>query len=1745
MSNKSDRDIERNPSELKLHGNEQCFRALFELAPFGCTVNDLEGRYLMVNEAFCRHTGLSTAEAIGRTGFELGLIPDPLRFEGLREEIIRLGVVTNREGMLTNRRGDVLRFLYSSRVVELDGNPVIITAATDITEIRQSEQLLRESETKLYSIFRAAPIGIGILGPDRRFHSGNDLTMEMLGYSSDELVGKGLEILYFTQEEYERCGRALYSDLWQGCITETETRMRRKDGTELHVLLRAAALNSDNPNLGVVVTVLDMTERKRAEEKLRESEAFFRSLLSATPAGVGMLRDRIFEGVNTALCKITGYTETEMLGGSTRILYPDDEEFNRVGLALYREMEEKGLGVSEARLQRKDGTVLNVLLCLSPIDLNDLTAGACATVLDITERKQTEKALAESERQYRSLFDNAIEGIFRTTLDGRIIMLNPAMAQMLGYSSPEDAMRSVTDIADQVYADPEERRVLISRLVQEERILGSEALLKRPDGQHVKVMLNFLLVKDAEGKPSHLEGSGIDITARWRAEEALKAREEMYRKLVAAVPDIILRTDLHGNITFVNENSPLFVRYFSGKNLIGNNIVSFVAVSDQARAEDDMAAMLKNSIGVKEYTLDLGNGTNVSCEVNGTIVSDDQGNPLEMVFIVRDTTERKKAEDALVKSEKRYRDMTDLLPQVIFETDLDGNITYVNKSAYRIFGYTEEDIKDGMNALSVFSHEDRLRAFENLRKVINGECHIGHEYDLLKKDGTRIPVVIYSSLIEEDGRPTGIRGIVIDLTEIRLAEEAQIINESKFRAIYDQTSHLAGILDSQGTLLETNRMARDYVVEDESSFIGRPFWLTPWWSHSTDDQSLLKAGIERAAKGEFVQFETTHRNAQGGLRYIDFSIKPVLDRSGKVFCLIPEGRDITERKLSENALRESEERFRTIFDQLSLGFAITEPSGSWLYFNDGLCRLTGYDRSELERITWKDLTPPEELKEEMICFEQLLNEDCKDLVDAQIEKRYVAKDGSLVDVFITTRILRNPDGSIKYLTSIIQDITERKRAEKALRENEELLRTTFNTTADGILVVGRDGRVSHMNRRFAQMWKIPQGLQYAGEDAGELTAFILDQLEDPEAFLPRIGGLYESCLEGTDEVRFKDGKVFEEYSSPIIIGGQVTGRVWDYRDITGRKRVEAELRESQEMLAGILNAVPQSIFWKDRSSVYLGCNQHFTRMAGLASPEHVVGKTDYDLPWSRAEADAYRQDDQQVISMNQSKFHIIETLRSADGNRLWTDTTKVPLKDTEGNPCGVLGIFEDITERKRAEEMLEFERAQLLSIFDSIDEIIYISDPRTYEVLYVNRPVQEAFQRTIIGGPCYRELQGLSSPCSFCTNDIIVNQKPEPYRWEHHNQTLDRYYSIVDRIITWPDGRDVRFELAIDITERKRAEAEREKLRAQLTQAQKMESIGRLAGGVAHDFNNMLGVIIGYAELGLGKKELVEPLRKYLQGILNAAGLPGTGLWQVRMDPTQVDQILANLCVNARDAIADIGRITIGTANTVLDESHRATFAELVPGEYVMLSVSDDGCGMSEDIQAQIFEPFFTTKGARHGTGLGLATVYGIVKQNNGLIGFDSERGHGTTFRICIPRCVDEPVEKMPAGEPEIPTGHGETILLVEDEPVLLEVSRTMLESLGYVVLTAAMPDEAIQRAEEHSGKIYLLMTDMVMPGMNGKELAERLQSTRPTLRRLFMSGYTSEAVVSQGALDEGVHYLQKPFSIQGLASKVREVLGN
>jgi PAS domain S-box-containing protein len=406
-----------------------------------------------------------------------------------------------------------------------------------------------------------------------------------------------------------------------------------------------------------------------------------------------------------------------------------------------------------------------------------------------------------------------------------------------------------------------------------------------------------------------------------------------------------------------------------------------------------------------------------------------------------------------------------------------------------------------------------------------------------------------------------------------------------------------------------------------------------------------------------------------------------------------------------------------------------------------------------------------------------------------------------------------------------------------------------------------------------------------------------------------------------------------------------------------------------------------------------------------------------------------------------------------------------------------------------------------------------------------------------------------------------------------------------------PGSEEQIAAFALDLTELKQAQAKMAKLEIQLQQAQKMELVGRLAGGVAHDFNNMLEVIIGHTEMALGQVDSSLPLHADLAEIFKAASRsadltrqllafarkqtvapkvldlnetvagmlkmlhrligehinlnwrPTTDLWPVKVDPSQIDQILANLCVNSRDAISGVGNINIETGNITIGENDCTAHAEFIPGEYVLLAVSDDGCGMNKETLGHLFEPFFTTKEKGKGTGLGLATVYGIVKQNNGFIDISSVPDQGTTFMIYLPRDKGK-AEQMRAENVVKPPKIGrETILLAEDEQAILELITRMLELQGYTVLAASTPGEAICLAREHAGEIHLLMTDVVMPEMNGRDLAKNLLSYNPSLKRLFMSGYTANVIAHNCVLDEGVFFIQKPFTVKDLTAKVREAL--
>lgn len=397
---------------------------------------------------------------------------------------------------------------------------------------------------------------------------------------------------------------------------------------------------------------------------------------------------------------------------------------------------------------------------------------------------------------------------------------------------------------------------------------------------------------------------------------------------------------------------------------------------------------------------------------------------------------------------------------------------------------------------------------------------------------------------------------------------------------------------------------------------------------------------------------------------------------------------------------------------------------------------------------------------------------------------------------------------------------------------------------------------------------------------------------------------------------------------------------------------------------------------------------------------------------------------------------------------------------------------------------------------------------------------------------------------------------------------------------------------AVDLTERKATEDIRNKLQEQLNQVQKMESIGQLAGGIAHDFNNKLMAITGFTELAQSKmasntpatqyltevqraarhaaaltrqlltfarKETIAPRRLLLNDVVSQMTVmlqriigeaieliwkPAPALWTIKMDSGQMDQIVTNLCINARDAIENVGTISIETANITIDDEYCTRHAGFTCGDYVLLMVSDTGCGMSREVQEKAFEPFFTTKPVGKGTGLGLATVYGIVKQNHGFINIYSEPGTGSTFRIYLPRVDSKADENQQNETPQIPkkTKH-EIIMLVEDDPAVLKLTSTILNSDGYTLITAPSPKKACRLAEQFKGEIHLLITDVVMPEMNGQDLTNTLQKLYPQIRTLFMSSFTADIITHNGVLAEGVHFLQKPFSKSDLTTKVHEML--
>lgn len=637
-----------------------------------------------------------------------------------------------------------------------------------------------------------------------------------------------------------------------------------------------------------------------------------------------------------------------------------------------------------------------------------------------------------------------------------------------------------------------------------------------------------------------------------------------------------------------------------------------------------------------------------------------------------------------------------------------------------------------------------------------------------------------------------------------------------------------------------------------------------------------------------------------------------------------------------------------------------------------------------------------------------------------------------------------------------------------------------------------------------------------------------------------------------------------------------------------RKKVEKALRESEKKYRLIVDTANEGIMVLGPDAKIVFANARMSEILGYPA-EEIIKRLFTDFMFEEDISDHL----QKMVTRRKGISENYERrFRRKDGEEVWTFVSATPIFGDENYFNGSFGMFTDITERKHAEEALRESERQKELILNSTAEMVtyYDTDLR---VIWANRASGNALGRSpeeMVGRHCYEMCHQSGKPCTGCP--LLKARDDKMPRQREMEDPKGRYRLVRGfPIIDENDQVTALVGFVQDITERKQAEKEREKLQEQFLQAQKMELVGRLAGGVAHDFNNMLSVVIGYTEVALQKQSLDDTLRGYLQEILEAGSrsaaitrqllafarkqtispmvldlnqtvesmlkmlrrligedisltwMPGAELWKVKMDPSQIDQILANLCINARDAITGVGKISIQTQNVTSEEEYCADHVDALPGEYVQLAVSDDGCGMDKETLNRLFEPFFTTKDVGKGTGLGLATVYGIVRQNNGFINVYSEPGYGAIFRIYLPSHAAS-IEEIRRESAVVPTARGqETILVVEDDAAVLDLVKIMLESLGYRVIFAATPDEAIHIAKENSSEIHLLLTDVIMPKMTGRDLAKELSLLYPTLKQLFMSGYTGNIIAHQGVLDEDVNFIQKPFSRQVLAGKVREVL--
>ncbi len=1368
-----------------------------------------------------------------------------------------------------------------------------------------------------------------------------------------------------------------------------------------------------------------------------------------------------------------------------------------------------------------------------------------------------------------AFFMETRDGVVVVDPSGIVLDANRAYCDMLGYTLTE-----ILRIGDIDTFTPEKWKAWENEEIREKKLFkdGYSGIYEkeyiRKDGSIFPIEVQSYGVFDDQGKPEYFLGFVRDITSRQESEAALRESEEKLRSYFDHAPHGVFISDEKGNYIQVNKAACKITGY-TELELTGMNLIKLIPEDNAVQALEHFQSVQTTGFADGELKFVHKNGEHRWWRIAAVRLSNNR-----FMGFTTDTTERHKAEE-------RY---TALFNQML------------NGFALHEMIYDENGKPVDYRFLAVnpaFERMTHLKADEVVGKTVlevmpDTESYLIDAYGKVARNGKTIQFENYSRELGEyfsvtaySPAPDQFVTVFEDITERKRTELALQESEERYQSFINTHKDLIFIKDNELKYLVVNEATLEFFGMKREQIIGKTDFDIMGEEGARQclesDQRALLSGkpvisIEHVG---YRIFETTK-----------FPIRLGHEKSG-IGAII---RDVTDEKQAAETISRLNDRFELAAEAATIGVWDLNLANNHLIWDDRMFKLYGITREDFASNydSWEQYVHPDDLAWANKQVGMALSGE-KEL---DLEFRILHPDGSIHHLAGKAIVLTDETGKPYRMAGVNYDITALKETEQALRHSESLAHTVLENSPVGISVRAADGQLLLYNQAWVDIWEIsPDRLARDLAPREKLLFNERDEyLGEHQLQVKRVfteGGTYDVPVIHTTGKRSKTKRrkyVSQHFSGIKNEKGEVERVVILTTDITEQTLAEEELRKSEERFRSFVENANDIVYALDPEGVFTYMSPNWINFVGI-SAEKAVGKPiesiihPDDMPACYQFLHDIRSAEDKTRSV---EYRIVRS----DGTYRWHASKGNWIYDTDGKAIRFIGIARDVTQEKQTQA----ERERLIAAIEQAGETVVITNQQGV-IEYVN--------------PAFEKITGYSREEAIGRSPKVLNsgkQSQEFYRnlW----QTILRGETWKGRFVNKKKDGSLYTEEAnispvrnqqgaiTNFVAVKRDITRELELENQFMQAQKMESIGRLAGGIAHDFNNMLLVILGHAEmmldeeglntdmidsikeiqhaaehsadltrqlLAFARKQTAAPrvldlnhtvegmlrmLRRLIGEGMDLKWIPGKDIFPVRIDPAQLDQILANLCVNARDAIDGFGTITIETDNLVLDEVYCKQFSGCQAGEYVRLSISDTGRGMSKTVQAKIFEPFFTTKDVGEGTGLGLATVYGIIMQNHGHVRVYSEPGKGTTFHIFLTahHGIAGVSEQVPVSAP--PAGNSEKVLLVDDEPAILKMGKTMLERLGYDVLTAQDPIEAMQIIENYPGTIDLLITDVVMPEMNGRDLALQLMKRFPDLKYLYISGYTANVIAQQGILDEETNFLQKPFSIHTLAIQVKEALG-